>query len=81
MILKRPPEEPRSVLNFFDPSDKRRLTEGLVITIEPFVTTGTGYVVTGPDGWTLKTLDGSLSAQYEHTLVITRGQPVVVTVA
>lgn len=72
-------EEPHQVLNHYRPSDRRRLHEGLVITIEPFLTTGARHVTTDPDGWTLRTADGSLSAQYEHTLVITRGRPVVVT--
>jgi methionyl aminopeptidase len=72
-------EEPHSVLNHYDPADRRRLTEGLVITIETFLTTGARRVVTDPDGWTLRTADGSLTAQYEHTLVITRGEPIVVT--
>lgn len=72
-------EEPHNVSNYFNPFDKRRLTDGLVITIEPFFTTGARRVVTGPDGWTLKTADGSLSVQFEHTLVIRRGRPIVVT--
>jgi methionyl aminopeptidase len=55
------------------------LTEGLVITVEPFLSTGAKRVITDPNGWTLKTPDGSLSAQYEHTIVVTRGQPIIVT--
>jgi methionyl aminopeptidase len=50
-----------------------------VLTIEPFITTGARSVVTSPDGWTLKTADNSLSSQFEHTLVITRGKSVLVT--
>jgi methionyl aminopeptidase len=72
-------EEPHSVPNYYSPLERRRLTEGLVITIEPFLTTGAKHVVTQFDGWTLKTADGGLSAQYEHTLVVTRGRPIVVT--
>jgi len=72
-------EEPHQVQNYANPRDLRRLTEGLVITIEPFLTTGARHVVTAADGWTLHTADGGLSAQFEHTLVITRGRPVVVT--
>lgn len=52
----------------------------MVLTIEPFITTGANHVYTDPDGWTLKTTDGSLSAQFEHTLVITKGKPVITTV-
>lgn len=72
-------EEPRDISCFYNRLDRRRLFEGQVITIEPFLTTGANHVVTQADGWTLKTVDGSLSAQFEHTLVITRGRPIVVT--
>lgn len=72
-------EEPHNIANYFVPNDRRILMEGVVLTIEPFVTTGAQHVFTAPDGWTLKTSDGSLSAQFEHTLVITRGKPVVIT--
>ena len=71
-------EEP-TVPGFYIPSATRRLTEGLVITIEPFLSTGATHVVEGGNGWTLETADGSLSAQYEHTIVVTRGRPLVVT--
>jgi methionyl aminopeptidase len=74
-------EEPREVLNYYDPRDRRKLTEGMVITIEPFLSTGAPYVLEDPDGWTLKTPDGSLSCQYEHTIVITRGKPLIITAA
>ncbi len=71
-------EEP-SVPSFYAPWARQRLTEGLVITVEPFLSTGAKHVVTDPNGWTLKTPDGSLSAQYEHTIVVTRGRPIIVT--
>jgi len=71
-------EEP-TVLGYYLPSATRRLTEGLVITIEPFLSTGANHIVEGRNGWTLETPDGSLSAQYEHTIVVTRGSPLVVT--
>jgi methionyl aminopeptidase len=68
-----------SVPNWADPTARDILTEGLVLTIEPIISAGNGYVWTDPDGWTVKTSDGSLAAHYEHTLVITRGEPVVLT--
>lgn len=71
-------EEP-SVPGFFNPRLTQRLTRGLVITVEPFVTTGARSIVEGKDGWTLYTTDGSLSAQYEHTIVVTRGKPIILT--
>jgi methionyl aminopeptidase len=71
-------EEP-SVPGFFNPKLTQRLPRGLVITIEPFVTTGARNIVEAKDGWTLLTTDGSLSAQYEHTIVVTRGKPIILT--
>jgi methionyl aminopeptidase len=72
-------EDPHNIANYYNPNDRRVLVEGLVMTIEPFLTTGAQHVFTETDGWTLKTKDGSLSAQFEHTLVITKGKPVVIT--
>lgn len=73
-------EEPHNVACFYNPSDRRKLTEGMVLTIEPFLTTGARNVFTDrSNGWTLKTIDGTLSAQFEHTLVITKGRPVIIT--
>lgn len=71
-------EEP-SVPNRYDPSQADVLTEGLVVTIEPMISAGSTRVVQDRDGWTLRTRDGSLSAHHEHTLVITRGLPIVLT--
>ena len=73
-------EEP-SVPNYYDPFQADVLTEGLVLTIEPIISAGSTQVVEDDDGWTLRTRDGSLSAHYEHTQVITRGSPVVLTAA
>jgi len=72
-------ETPHNITCFDNPADRRILKEGMVLTIEPFITGGATHVVTAPDGWTLKTSDGSLSAQFEHTLVITRGKPTIIT--
>jgi methionyl aminopeptidase len=71
-------EEP-SVPNQYDPWQRDVLTEGLVLTIEPMISAGSPRPVQGSDGWTLRTQDGSLSAHHEHTLVITRGAPIVLT--
>jgi methionyl aminopeptidase len=71
-------EEP-TVPNRYDPFQSDVLTEGLVLTIEPMISTGSARVVQSPDGWTLRTADGSLSAHHEHTLVITRTDPIVLT--
>lgn len=71
--------EPPSVPNYADFSAQHKLTEGLVITIEPIIATGTSNVSLDKDGWTYRTVDGSLSAHYEHTIVITRGEPILLT--
>jgi methionyl aminopeptidase len=71
-------EEP-TVPGFYNPMARQRLTKGLVITVEPFLSIGADLVVECDDGWTLKTPDHSLSAQYEHTIVITDGRPMVLT--
>jgi methionyl aminopeptidase len=72
-------EYPQAVLNYYEPKDRRRFTPGLVVTLEPFLSAGAEYVATEPDGWTLRAPDGSLNAQFEHTLVVTRGKPIIVT--
>ena len=56
-----------------------RLKEGMVITIEPMLNTGAYHVKLDSDGWTARTADGSLSAQYEHTLAITEDGPLILT--
>ena len=71
-------EEP-SVPNFDDPHAKEILTAGLVITIEPIIAAGSGGVVLGQDGWTVRTADHRPSAHYEHTLIITDQQPILLT--
>ena len=72
-------EEPKEIAGYFNALDTRRLWEGLVITIEPFLSTKTRFVQTASDGWTLLCEQGNISAQYEHTMVITKGQPIVLT--
>ena len=71
--------EPPNVPNYYDPRCRTRLSEGLVITIEPIVAAGRGHCVLQPDGWTVRTADGALSAHYEHTLVITKTAPILLT--
>jgi methionyl aminopeptidase len=73
-------EEP-SVPNVRDDRDPRRLTEGLVIAIEPIIAQSADRVFAAADGWTLRTADGSPAAHYEETVVVTRGRPLVLTAA
>lgn len=72
-------EEPSFIAGYFDKRDKRILREGQVITIEPFVSSGAREVFENGDGWTLVTNPGVFTAQYEHTIVITKGSPLVMT--
>lgn len=72
-------EEPGFIPGYYDPKDHRVLREKQVITIEPFISTGAREVRENGDGWTLITDPGVFTAQYEHTLVITKGHPIVVT--
>jgi methionyl aminopeptidase len=73
-------EEPR-VPNYADPEANQILTEGLVITVEPIIAAGSGRAVVASDGWTVCTADHRPSAHYEHTLVITKGEPILLTAA
>jgi len=50
-----------------------------VITIEPIIAVGSGNVVLGQDGWTMRTADHRHSAHYEHTLVVTDREPILLT--
>jgi methionyl aminopeptidase len=72
-------EEPEGIVGYFDPRDTRTLQEGMVIAVEPFLSTRNTTVTEGPDGWTLVGDKGNLSAQYEHTIIVTRGAPIIVT--
>lgn len=74
-------EAPESILGFHDARDRRVLREGMVIAIEPFLSTHSTAVREAGDGWTLIGAPGNLSAQYEHTVIVTRGAPIVVTAA
>lgn len=72
-------EEPRFIAGYYEPSDHRKLWDGLVITLEPFLSTRAEQVEESDNGWTLRGPRGNLTAQYEHTVIITRGQPIAVT--
>src|SRR5579864_1667257 len=78
-VGRRLHESPRAVPMYDERRLKTRLTEGLVITIEPFLSNGAHRTVTGKDGWTIRTPNGQLSAQYEHTIVIMKDRPLLVT--
>jgi len=72
-------EEPFNVLSFYRKNDKNILHEGLVIAIEGFISSGAEFVKEDADGWTLRTPDKSIVAQYEHTVVVTKDKPLILT--
>ncbi|PRY82723.1 type I methionyl aminopeptidase [Alkalibacterium olivapovliticus] len=71
--------EAPSVPHFGEAGKGTRLKEGLVITIEPMVNTGTWRSKMDDNGWTARTQDGGLSCQYEHTIAITKQGPQILT--
>jgi len=73
--------ESPTIPNYYDPRFKMPLREGLVVTIEPIISAGSSRAIAAEDGWTMKTIDGSPTAHCEHTIVITRGSPLVLTAA
>lgn len=73
-------EEP-SVPNFGTPGRGQRLIKGMTIAIEPMVNMGTHRVKVLDDDWTTVTVDGKLSAHFEHTIAITSDGPVILTSA
>jgi methionyl aminopeptidase len=71
-------EDPH-IPNFGEPGRGPRLAEGMTIAIEPMITAGSSEVTVAPDGWTIATSDGSLSAHFEHTVAITAEGPRILT--
>lgn len=71
-------EQPR-IPNYADPEARQILTEGLVIAIEPIIAAGSGRAILAEDGWTMKTADRRPAAHYEHTIVVTKGAPLLLT--
>jgi len=71
-------EEPQ-IPNFVDSKMNQKLKPGMTIAIEPMVNAGRADVKILKDGWTVVTIDGSLSAHFEHTVLITDGKPEILT--
>jgi len=71
--------EPPQVPNFVDGSSRIMLREGMTLAIEPMVNAGEPDVVTDDDGWTMRTRDGRLSAHFEHTVLVSRKGPQILT--
>ena len=71
-------EEPQ-IPNFVDGKSSPKLRPGMTIAIEPMVNAGASSVKILNDGWTVVTQDGSLSAHFEHTVLVTEGDPEILT--
>lgn len=72
-------EEPR-IPNFYTKNSEKWILEpGVVIAIEPMITLGGYKIGVADDGWSISTLDKSLCAHFEHTIVVTEGEPLVIT--
>ncbi|CAM3176620.1 type I methionyl aminopeptidase [Staphylococcus argensis] len=72
-------EAPSHVLNYFDPKEKTLLKEGMVIAVEPFISSNATYVVEGKNDWAFETTDRSMVAQIEHTVIVTKDGPILTT--
>ncbi|ESQ82431.1 methionine aminopeptidase [Asticcacaulis sp. AC466] len=77
--IGREMHEAPQILHFGKPGTGLTLREGMVFTIEPMLNRGRRHVRTEPDGWTVVTQDGSLSAQFEHTVAVTASGVSVLT--
>ena len=71
-------EEP-AVLNYYNPKNSFKLVKGMTIAIEPMINYGTYAIKTLKDGWTAVTKDNEPSAHFEHSILITGGEPEVLT--
>ena len=74
-------DEPDSVYNYYERRDTRKLVNGLVIAIEPFICAEDSYVEEMQDGWTLKTPHRSQVVQCEHTIMVREGKPPLILTA
>ena len=71
--------EAPEVPNYGKPGHGPRLLRGMTLAVEPMVNAGTAAIKQMPDGWTVKTADGKNAAHYENTVLITAGDPELLT--
>lgn len=72
-------EDPKEIATWLDVSELRIMSEGLVFTVEPFLSLGADFAEDGDDPWTLYSQPRAPTVQYEHTVVATRHGPLVLT--
>ena len=72
-------EEPTEIATWPDASERRIMQDGLVLTVEPFLSLAATFARDGGDPWTLYSEPKALTVQYEHTVVASRNGPLVLT--
>ena len=72
-------EAPSHVMNYYDSKDKTLLKEGVVIAVEPFISSKATFVTEGKNDWAFETKDKSFVAQIEHTVIVTKDGPILTT--
>ncbi len=80
-IGKKLHESPSDILNCYDHANKSRFRRHGVVAIETFISTASNFANQEEDGWTLTGNRGGVTAQHEHTIIITDGAPVILTAA
>ena len=72
-------DAPQHIMNYFDPTNHELLKEGMVIAVEPFISSNASFVTDGKNDWAFETKDGSFVAQKEHTILVTAAGPKLLT--
>ncbi|WP_332646180.1 type I methionyl aminopeptidase [Lysinibacillus sp. 54212] len=72
-------EAPEHILNYYDAWDSTIMKEGMVLAVEPFISAKAEHIVEAGDGWTFITPDKSLVAQIEHSIIVTKDKPIILT--
>ncbi|UXS76248.1 type I methionyl aminopeptidase [Staphylococcus chromogenes] len=72
-------EAPAHIMNYFEPQDKTLLKEGMVLAVEPFISSNASFVTEGKNEWAFETKDKSYVAQIEHTVIVTKDGPLLMT--
>lgn len=72
-------DSPQHVMNYYDPLEKQLLKEGMVLAVEPFISSNATIVSDGKNDWAFETKDKSFVAQIEHTIVVTKEGPLLLT--
>ena len=72
-------EAPDHILNYYDAWDATIMKEGMVLAVDPFISAKAEHIVEAGDGWTFITPDKSLVAQIEHSIIVTKDKPIILT--